>query len=52
MAYTAAELQRVTVLEQRITTVVGDFGSVPALITIPSNRRDMVSNLHRTACLL
>jgi hypothetical protein len=40
------------VLEQRITTVVGDFGSVPASIKIPSNRGDMVSNLHRIACLL
>jgi hypothetical protein len=52
MAYTAAELERATVLEQRISTAVGDFGPIPAPTTTAKNRRTMVSDLHRVACLI
>lgn len=52
MAYTAAELQHATVLEQRISTAMGDFGPIPAPTTAPRNRRTMVSDLYRVACLI
>ncbi|KAL5421927.1 hypothetical protein PMIN04_005169 [Paraphaeosphaeria minitans] len=52
MAYTAAELERATVLEQRISMTLGDFGPIPAPTATPRNRRTMVADLHRLACLL
>lgn len=52
MAYSAAERQRAMVLEQRISTALGDFGPIPAPITSPRNRRTMAADLHRVACLI
>jgi hypothetical protein len=52
MEYTAAELERARVLEQRISTAVGDFGPIPTPTTTTRNRRTMVSDLHRVACLI
>jgi hypothetical protein len=52
MAYTAIEMQRATVLEDRISTAVGDFGPIATSTTTARNRRTMVSDLHRVACLI
>ncbi|KAL5387075.1 hypothetical protein DPSP01_003685 [Paraphaeosphaeria sporulosa] len=52
MAYTAAELDRATVLERHISMEVGDFGPIPAPTATPRNRRTIVADLHRVACLI
>jgi hypothetical protein len=52
MAYTATELQRARVLEQRISTAVGEFGPIPTSTMVPRHRHAMVSDLHRIACLI
>ncbi|KAF2000801.1 hypothetical protein P154DRAFT_575512 [Amniculicola lignicola CBS 123094] len=52
MQYTNAELERAKVLEQKISTAVGEFGPIRAPCAIAMDRSAMVSDLHRVACLI
>jgi len=46
------EMERMKVLEQNISRVVGDYGPIHVQTATPIDRNTMVSDLHRLACLI
>ncbi|OAG40892.1 hypothetical protein AYO21_04969 [Fonsecaea monophora] len=45
-------IELMTVLEQNVSKVVGDYGPIHVPSTTPMDRNAMVADLHRLACLI